>query len=226
METVRILVIDDHPLFAETLAARLGSEPDLVVPAIADGADRALGLIEGEQPSMLLLDYKLGRENGLNVLRAAHRRHPAVKVIMLSATSEAPTVVEAMRCGAKAWVPKSVDSRELIRIIRLVARGGVWLPEECLGPVLERLLVAPDLVSDVLISLTARERQILQCTVDGVSRADIATSLFLSPNTVRTHTQNLLAKLHCHSLLEAVALARRNGMQPNPGATPSSLSSH
>lgn len=219
MDTVRILVVDDHPLFAEALAARLSSEPHLVVPAVAEGSDRALSLIEGEQPTMLLIDYMLGRESGLNLLRAVHRDYPHIKVIMLSGLSDTPVVVEALRCGAKAWIPKSVDSRELIRIIGLVAGGGSWLPESSLGGVLEQLLSTPERTPDGLAALTARERQILQCTVDGASRADIAAMLFLSPNTVRTHTQNLLGKLECHSLLEAVALARRNGMRPQSGAT-------
>jgi len=212
MGPIRILVVDDHALFAETLAARLGNEPDLVVPAVASGADT--GLLESVRPDLLLLDHRLGDLDGLELLTEVGRRFPAVRVVMLSAHSEPAAVAEALRRGARAWVPKSTEVAELVRVLRLVCAGGRWLPEELLGPVLEVLLADTDDEPNVLSRLTERERQVLQYTVDGKSRADIARALFLSANTVRTHTQNLLGKLDCHSLLEAVAVARRNGMKP------------
>ena len=215
VENLRVLVVDDHPLFAEALAARLGCEPGMSVPASAGTVDRALALIDQDPPTVVLLDLVLGEDSGLTVLRAIRREHPQVAVVMLSASSGIEQVVEAIRLGARAWVPKLVDAQQLIKVIHSVALGGGWLPDDLLGAVLDRLTLVEEHTPDVLVALTTRERQVLQCMIDGLPRADIAGRLFLSPNTVRTHTQNLLAKLDCHSLLEAVALARRSGMRPS-----------
>ncbi|HEY2044415.1 MAG TPA: response regulator transcription factor [Jatrophihabitans sp.] len=218
VEILQVMVVDDHPLFAEALAARLSNESDINVPAIACSVDRALSIVDAAPPTVLILDLVLGEESGFIVLRAVRRDHPEVRVIMLSATSDIDCVVEAIRLGARAWVPKSTEAQKLVEVIRSVARGGGWLPEEMFGGALDRLTHVAEPVSDELKALTSRERQLLQCMIDGIPRSEIANRLFLSPNTVRTHAQNLLAKLQCHSLLEAVALARRSGMRPSADA--------
>ncbi|HTZ44831.1 MAG TPA: response regulator transcription factor [Jatrophihabitans sp.] len=214
MDPLRILILDDHLLFAETLAARLSDEPGFVLPMPVDRPADVPAAVEAARPDVLLLDYRLGDSDGVEVLDRVLAAAPDLLVAMLSGHGEPATVVEALRRGARAWVLKSTEVTELIRVVRLVAAGGRWLPPELLSPVLERLLDRGEEPPNVLARLTERERQVLQCTMDGKSRADIARALFLSTNTVRTHTQNLLGKLECHSLLEAVALARRNGMVP------------
>jgi DNA-binding NarL/FixJ family response regulator len=209
-----LAVVDDHRLFAEALVARLSNEPDLEVPITADNVTEAVALITRERPELILLDHMVGQHSGLTVLRAVRERDPDAKVIMLSARSGLDSVVSAIRLGARAWVPKSGDVGQLIRVIRLVARGYSWLPEELIGPVLDRLVSGTDQHVDALAMLTSRERVVLSAMNEGLTRAEIARKLCLSPNTVRTHTQNILAKLDCHSVLEAVALARRHGIQP------------
>jgi DNA-binding NarL/FixJ family response regulator len=214
MQQLRVLVVDDHPIFSEVLAARLGSEPHLTV-AVAERVDRALAMIEEHRPSVILLDYMLGDESGLTVLEAVRRDHPQIRVAMLSAMSDPIEVTRAIRLGACAWVPKSIDARQLVAIVEGVAAGHAWLPGDLLAAVLHELTRKPEPAIDPLSALTAREREVLQCMIDGLPRAEIAARLFLSANTVRTHMQNLLAKLDCHSALEAVALARRSGMIPS-----------
>jgi DNA-binding NarL/FixJ family response regulator len=213
-----LVIVDDHPLFAEALAARLSSEPGLEVPIVAQQVDDAVALIARERPTVTLLDHMLGQHSGLGVLRAVRLNDPDAKVIMLSARSDVEQVVRAMRLGARAWVSKSGDVRRLIHVIRSVARGRSWLPEELIGPVLDQLVREPD-KPRAFEALTGREREVLSAMIDGLTRADIARELRLSPNTVRTHTQNLLTKLECHSVLEAVALARRYGMESSERVT-------
>jgi|SoimicmetaTmtHMA_FD_contig_61_822717_length_945_multi_1_in_0_out_0_1 DNA-binding NarL/FixJ family response regulator len=213
-----LVIVDDHPLFSEALAERLSSEPDLEVPAVVQRADEAITVIARTRPSVVLLDHMLGPRSGLTVLRAVRQNDSQAKIIMLSARSDVDQVVNAIRLGARAWVPKSGDVDQLIHVIHSVASGRSWLPEELIGPVLDRLIHEPDQQADLLASLTGREREVLAAMIDGLTRSDIARALSLSPNTVRTHAQNLLAKLNCHSVLEAVALARRHGMQPSERA--------
>jgi DNA-binding NarL/FixJ family response regulator len=215
MQLIRTLVVDDHPLFAETLAARLAREPDFEVLPIAQDERRARTLLSTLSPSVVVLDLLLGAENSLPLLDEIQVKHPGARVVMLTGVSAVDKVIDGVRRGAKAWLPKTSDSEHVVRVIRGVHRGHSWLPPELLGEVLRQLTAAVPVVDPgPLALLTARERQVLQCAVDGLSKPDIARSLHMSPNTVRTHTQNMLAKLAAHSTLEAVSLARRHGMRP------------
>ncbi|OLT22099.1 hypothetical protein BJF79_15150 [Actinomadura sp. CNU-125] len=212
MRPIRVLIVDDHTLFAEALAARLGREPDLVILPIAADARRALALTSTERPQVVVLDMTLGAESGLDVLDRLRESHPDVRVVVLTAMSDLGTLVQAVRRGAVGWLSKTESAELVARVIRSAARRGGWIPPELLGEVLRRLTGEDD--EERLPELTPREREVLQCMVDGLGRAEIAERLGLSANTVRTHTQNLLAKLGMHSALEAITLAMRAGMRP------------
>jgi DNA-binding NarL/FixJ family response regulator len=213
---IRTLLVDDHVLFVETLAARLAQEPDIEVLPVAQDPYEALRLLRTLSPAVVVLDLILGPVNGLVLLDEIQDTQPDCHVIVLTGVSSADQAVEAFRRGARAWLPKTVDGAQLVRVIRGVCHGESWMPPDLLGEVL-RQLTADRAVreDDPLGALTARERDVLQCAVDGLSKPDIARRLFLSPHTVRTHTQNLLSKLAAHSMLEAVSLARRYGMRPS-----------
>ncbi|TYK53304.1 response regulator [Actinomadura decatromicini] len=218
MEPIRVLIVDDHALFAEALAARLGREPDLVILPIAADVRRALALVATERPRVLVLDLTLGAESGFDVLEQVSETHPDVRVVVLTATSGLDALVQAVRGGAVGWLEKTEGADMVARVIRSAARKGGWIPPDVLGEVLRRLRTeeaAPDAGAQLLAELTPREREVLQCMVDGLGRAEIADRLGLSANTVRTHTQNLLAKLDLHSALEAITLAMRAGMRPS-----------
>lgn len=218
MQPIRVLIVDDHALFAEALAARLGREPDLVILPIAPDARRALALTATERPHVLVLDLTLGAENGLEVLDRVRKAHPDVWVVVLTAMSDLDAMVQAVRRGAVGWLEKTESADLVARVIRSAARRGGWIAPDVLGEVLRRLLsgdAEPTAGARLLAGLTPREREVLQCMVDGLGRAEIAERLGLSANTVRTHTQNLLSKLDMHSALEAITLAMRAGMRPN-----------
>ncbi|MER7541482.1 response regulator [Actinomadura sp.] len=217
MEPIRVLIVDDHALFAEALAARLGREPDLVILPIAADVRRALALAATERPRVLVLDLMLGAESGLDVLDRVRADHPDVRVVVLTAMSDPDAMVQAVRRGAVGWLEKTESADLVARVIRSAARQGGWIPPDVLGDVLRRLVREGGGAesSGLLAELTPREREVLQCMVDGLGRAEIAERLGLSANTVRTHTQNLLAKLGLHSALEAITLAMRAGMRPS-----------
>lgn len=213
MEPLAVLLVDDHPVFAEALAARLEREPGLTVVPVAHTLTQALAQLAHSRPAVVVLDFALGDQSGLALLDRVRAEHRETRTIVLSAVDSVDAVVEALRRGARAWLPKSVDVAQLVRVVRGVACGEAWIPPALLGPVLTRL-VGPDPGGpDPLAALTSREREVLQCMIDGQSREAIARRLYLSVNTVRTHMQNLLAKLDCHSVLQAVAVAQRCGMR-------------
>ncbi|TMR00299.1 response regulator transcription factor [Actinomadura soli] len=220
MEPIRVLIVDDHALFAEALATRLSREPDLVILPIAADVRRALALTATERPRVLVLDLTLGAESGLEVLDRVRESDPEVRVVMLTAMSDLDAMVQAVRRGAVGWLEKTESADLVAQVIRSAAWRGGWIPPDLLGEVLRRLLRdggEQNGGARLLAGLTPREREVLQCMVDGLGRAEIAERLGLSANTVRTHTQNLLAKLDMHSALEAITLAMRAGMRPSDG---------
>ena len=107
MQPIRVLIVDDHALFAEALAARLGREPDLVILPIAPDARRALALTATERPHVLVLDLTLGAENGLEVLDRVASANPDVRVVVLTAMSDLDAMVQAVRRGAVGWLEKT-----------------------------------------------------------------------------------------------------------------------
>jgi two-component system NarL family response regulator len=216
METIRVLVVDDHRLFAEAVSSRLGQEPDLTVLPLAYDEEQAKRLLTEHHPDLLLLDLALGRGSGMAVLDHARRHRPDTRVLVFTAVGSADHLLEAVRLGATGWLPKTVDTEHLVAAVRGVARGQGWIPPELLGDLLARLVARPDAEdAGVLSRLSPREYEVFQHMVDGLSRQQIAQRLYLSTETVRTHIQNVLAKLGVHSVLEAVALGLRSGMRPS-----------
>src|SRR6266480_421438 len=156
MDVIRTLLVDDHLLFAETLAARLGREPDLEILPVAEDETRARTLLRELDPSVVLLDE-------------IEADHPDCRVVVLTGVSATDQVVEAVRRGARAWLPKAVDGDHVVRVIRGVFRGESWIPPDLLGHVLRELTAAPSAgPPDPLSALTARERDVLQCAVNGL----------------------------------------------------------
>jgi DNA-binding NarL/FixJ family response regulator len=216
MAAISVLLVDDHKLFVEALQARLSREPDMSPVRLATSAAEALALVSASVPDVAVLDVVLTPDDGVALAqRIAETHGRRCRVVMMTEIHSPETVTQALRAGARAWVSKTVAIEELLRIIRGVLRGEVWLAPSLLGEVLPRLL--SDSQPSVLDVLTDREREILQCAVDGLTRAAAAERLGVSANTVRTHTQNLFAKLGVHSTLEAVAAGRRHGLRSARG---------
>jgi DNA-binding NarL/FixJ family response regulator len=207
---ISVLVVDDHPVFAQALEARLAREPALGPVWVAYRADEALTMADRYRPDVVVLDLALGEASGLDVAREIRERLPATRVVVLTGLTSARPVVAGLRLGVRAWLSKTVDADHLVRVVRGVAAGEAWLDPELLGRVLTELVDPPaDPPPDPLTGLTAREREVLGYLVEGLSRREIAARLRVSTNTVRTHTQNLMAKLDVHTSLEAVALVLR-----------------
>ena len=161
--------------------------------------------------NVVLLDGDLPGNAAIHLCEELSGREDAPRVVMLSRSSDAERIADSVRVGAAAWVSKTESLAHLIRVIRGVAAGETWLPPAKTGAVLRLLMQErqEQRESDrLLASLTAREREVLACLAEGAGRRDVAERLHLSAHTVRTHLQNLMAKLGVHSTLEAVALTR------------------
>ncbi|WP_411072265.1 LuxR C-terminal-related transcriptional regulator [Streptomyces sp. cmx-4-25] len=238
MARIRVLVVDDHRIFAESLAAALAAEPDVDVAAAGSGpaAVRCLerGAAEGRGFDVLLVDAELGAGppgtaparatpdgggavDGISLVAGVRRAHPAVRTVVLAERDDPHRAALALQSGASGWVAKDCSLQRLLAVVRGVLRDETHLPPALLTGVLRELTAARKHRTDgerLVESLTPREREVLRCMVAGLGRKAVAERLFLSPHTVRTHMQNVLGKLGVHSTLAAVALARRAGVGP------------
>lgn len=240
---IRVLVVDDHRIFAESLAAALAAEPDVDVSAAGSGpaALRCLerAIAEGRRYDVLLVDADLGASasavqgvrpapsvqegnadglvDGISLVAGVRSGQPMVRTVVLAEKDDPRRAALALQAGASGWVAKDCSLSRLLTVIRGVLREETHLPPALLTGVLRELTAARKhrTESERLVeSLTPREREVLRCMVAGLGRKAVAERLFLSPHTVRTHMQNVLGKLGVHSTLAAVALARRAGVGP------------
>jgi|SRR5579859_3852469 len=217
---ISVFVVDQERTFADALAARLEVEQDIEVVAAVHARTPAQCLIVGRHADVMLLDGDLAERAAIRLCEELCGRGEAPRVVVLSHSSEAERIVDAVRSGAAAWVRKDESLQHLLQVVRGVAKGETWLPPAEAGEVLRLLLRDQEQRQDndrLLAALTPREREVLSCLAAGVGRREVAERLHLSANTVRTHLQNLMAKLGVHSTLEAVAISRPYLEQLRPG---------
>jgi DNA-binding NarL/FixJ family response regulator len=212
---VSVLVVDDHRVFAEVLAMRLRADPTIADVEVAFSLPDARALINAMQPDLVLLDFHLSDESGVKLLDDPAGLVKRPDVIIVSARSDPASIIAALEAGALGWVTKDAEFEVLIAAIEQVRSGQIYLPGFLARPVIRQLLDdararhrEPDFVSQI----SPRELEVLRCLVSGMTRAEVATHLFVSPNTVRTHIHKLLRTAGEHSTLALVAAARRSGV--------------
>lgn len=197
---IRVLVVDDHRMFAESLVRVLGDEPDIEVTGIAVSAADATAQIAEYQPDVCVLDYQLPDQDGVTAVPSLRNESPDLRVVMLTGLAHSHTARAAMDAGCNAFVTKDRAAHDLVNAVR-AAHSGVDLPPHSYPePAAERF------------GLTPREVEVLRLLAEGTSTEEIMARLFVSRNTVRTHVQKVIGKLGTHSKLEAVATARREGI--------------
>jgi DNA-binding NarL/FixJ family response regulator len=208
---ISVFVIDAERTFADALSARLEAEEDLDIVMSLHPKAPAPCLILGRHADVVLLDADLADSAAMGLCEELSARAEAPRVVMMSSGSPAERIADAVRAGAVGWVRKDESLHHLLGVVRGVMAGETWLPRAEMGAVLRLLLEEREQRREcdrLLAALTPREREILACLADGAGRRDVAERLHLSANTVRTHLQNLMAKLGVHSTLEAVAVTR------------------
>jgi DNA-binding NarL/FixJ family response regulator len=208
---VRVVVVDDHVMVAQGLAALLEEQPDLSVVGIASTAREALTVVGERRPDVVLVDYRLPDGDGASVAAEILRRWPETKVVMLSAAGSGADdlLARAVEAGCSGFLPKERSGTEVVSAVRAAFRGESLIPTAALAGLLGRLRRSPQRGSD---DLTTREMEVLRLLAKGMSTEAIRQQLYLSEHTVRNHVRNILAKLGAHSKLEAVALAARKGI--------------
>lgn len=200
---IRILSVEDHPVFRQGLATVIETEPDMVLVAQATNSVEAIAEFRRHQPDITLMDLRLPGANGTDTLIAILGEFPRARIVMLSSSDTDGEIQRALRSGASGYVLKSLPQDELLAVIRSVHAGKRRVPAE-VAAVLAEHLGEED--------LTTRELEVLQLIRDGCKNKQIADRLSISENTVNFHIKNIVGKLGANDRTHAVTIAVRRGL--------------
>jgi DNA-binding NarL/FixJ family response regulator len=203
----RVMIVDDHRMFAEMLAEMLERHDDMAVTAIAADGNEALAAMRADPVDVVVLDYRLPGDDGAAVARQLRELVPDVAMVMLSGMDDDAVLRSALVAGCTGFVTKDRATGELVDAVRAVRAG-----RGAIDPAASARLAGVQAPGRDGAGITQREHEVLVLLAEGLSTREIAQQLFISLNTARNHVQRLIAKLGAHSRLEAVAVARRNGM--------------
>jgi len=212
MDTVRIILVDDHAVLRDGVRMVLESQEGFRVVGTADNGADAVQLADDLQPDIAVLDVAMPNMNGLEATREITQRCPNTRVVILSMYDNEEYLREALRAGAAAYVLKRAAAKELVSAIQTVRQG-----ESYLDPALTRTLISDyvrqvERVDEAPDSLTDRELEVLKLVAEGFTNRQIALKLTISIKTVQTHRANLMDKLNLHDRTELVRYAIRRGL--------------
>jgi DNA-binding NarL/FixJ family response regulator len=216
-QPIRVLLVDDHQLLTDALSRALAREPDIDVVGVAGSVEAARKLAE-HPLDVVLMDYRLPDGTGAEATRAIKSRWPEARVVMLTAVNDDETVLESIQAGADGYMTKDRAVDDVVSAVRAAHAGDTLLPRAVIIGIAQRVAAARDRNADrrPIETLTPREIEVLRALTDGMSTPEICDRLFIAPNTLRTHVQNIMGKLRVHSKLEAVAFALRHRLVEPP----------
>ncbi len=214
MRKIRVLVVDDHTVFAESLAMVINLQRDMETVGTASTCAAALESTARLQPDVVLLDVLLPDGDGIDVAQSIKATQPTTKIVILTSATEDDVLLRAIDVGASGFITKFRAIDDVIAAVRAAHAGEILIPPAMLLGLLSRLhrRQQEESTTAPLEPLTPREREVLQALARGLDNRQAARYLQISPNTLRTHLQNIMDKLNVHSKLEAVVLALKHGL--------------
>jgi DNA-binding NarL/FixJ family response regulator len=205
---IRVLLVDDHRMFAEAIGMFLSTEDDIDVLEIMSDAEGVADRVRSVEPDVVLMDIDLPGINGLIATEQIVEARPETKVVLITALSDPNLSLRGAEAGAAGLVPKERAAEDLVEVIRRAA----GVEDVVLEPRLRLLSAAPGTKKRSRPALSPRELQVLQGLVDGLSTEELSVALFVSRRTVQGHVQSILTKLQVRSKLEAAVTGLRDGL--------------
>ena len=209
--SIRVAVVDDHPVFRLGMVALLSTLDGMEVAAQASSVAEALDVVDGDV-DVVLMDLELGDGSGVDATRRLVERHPALRVLVVTMHEDDESLVASVRAGARGYLVKGADPGEVERAVRAVANGEVILGAAVAARAMSFMAASRRVGPTVFPELTDREREVLDLVARGYDNASISRRLVLSPKTVRNHVSNVLAKLVVPDRPTAIVRARDAGL--------------
>lgn len=209
--TIRVILIDDHELFREGIIKLLNDEPGIDLVATFSGGREAIEYIEASPPDVAAIDVALPKLNGIEVARKIHDVMPTIQILMLSAYVDPEYVYQSLRAGAQGYVAKDVAGRVLVQAVQTVYAGKQFLSDQANTEALRQFLKSRGADNQVG-SLSMREREVLQLTVEGRTIAESGEILSISPKSVETYRRRMMIKLELNDVPALVKFAIRHGL--------------
>lgn len=204
MNTIRVMVVDEHGMVRKGIIAFLKSSPDIQIIGEARDGREAVELCKQLQPDVILMDLQMPEMDGITATRLIHQQHPSIRIIALTSFPDRDKVQAALAAGAISYLLKNVSGEDLAEAIRDARAGRATLAPEAVQALIQTAPAAPTPSGG---ALTLRERQVLELLVKGLNNTEIAERLCVSHATAKAHVSNILSKLGVSNRAEAVALA-------------------
>jgi DNA-binding NarL/FixJ family response regulator len=219
----KLLLVDGYALFRRGLQSAIDRQTDMEVVGEANNGMEALAKTRELNPDLIIMGISTPYCNNAQTIRFMKQERPDVDIVLLTTTYDGDEiVVEAVKSGARGFIPRDSDAPHLLRSLRKVLKGEVVIPDRVLGKILDEFTRLTKNIPHIHIagiptpSLTPREEEVLQYIAEGASNKEIATCLCVTARTVKSHASNIFAKLGAHNRYEAADIARKIGLLRSP----------
>ncbi len=211
-KTIEIFLVDDHAIVREGLRAVISHEPDLSIVGEASDGEEAITLTRRLKPDVILMDLLMPKKGGIDAIREILEENPQQKILVLTSFAEVDRILPAIRSGALGYIIKNSSPNELMKAIRDVANGAVYMQPEIARQLFHGLSINQEPQKQPLDELSAREIEILKLVAAGMTNEEIGVRLSISSRTVGVHVTHILEKLGINNRTQAALFALRNGL--------------
>lgn len=209
---IGVLIVDDHSIVREGLRAVIGLEDDMQVVGEAKDGNEAIALSRHLKPDVILMDLLMPNKGGIEAIREILDENPSHRILVLTSFAEVDKILPTIRSGALGYIVKNSSPGELLRAIRDVAKGAVYMQPDIARQLFHGLSQSTETPAQPIEHLSAREIEILKLVAQGLTNDEIGEQLSISSRTVGVHVTHILDKLHLNNRTQAALFALRNGL--------------